>query len=796
MRPKNKINKEVLLREFNDVLGVSFSIEGLKSFSKLEDFLSKAVNVKVLDKQERKLILISLVRQKFKLNSVLIASFLSHCAGLGVTFNYHEKKKINEAFDSNSKRLLEEVMESKKIPKSHKHNLFHYFLTTSEDETITFLKQQLQSPTLTRKDSRPKDQEASILSSLFGAFIFRIFPSSSTFSINSSSTGYQYFDNFWESLHLNYPEMFNRENSLTFININKELSEEFIDYESLLGTLCAEIKKYYDEICNHGHLAILIDNFKIGERPVLWQLFGDLILFSEKFEDVEPKKNYYKKEIIERNTKSYIKNLDQVRSNFNKIQIGFYYQDCFIFGEEDEQKILLLFQKNVNDETLIPCPACGSECVRGNSYPKLGVKSWECQNQLCPDRSKFNRGKRFSFLQLLKQEAIENIQNSIPPESVYKWSRDIQDATEIRDIANMLITHYTLSGDTIKFVNYRNIETMVLTRLIKTVDLQRSSNFDENLRFFEQSPFFYRYLVEKETVYRNQESFENKDYDGVKAIHGDAFEVLPTIANFSIDAAVTSPPYYNAREYSQWDNIYTYLYDMYNINKLVFKVLKSGAYYLYNIFDYFDNEKTIALSTMGEKRMILASYTINMFNRIGFECVGNIAWDKGHIEGKRGFNNGNFSPYYQAPFNCWEHILVFRKPCNAPLKTEGTLNFPTVLKQKPVFKLVNGENIHGHTAPFPEEIPDLIISQLNQNSVILDPFAGSMTTGVVAKRYGCKAINIERNEQYYNLGCSNLSKTHTAKQFQRPSFKRSSFTLLPKASSIFDLDTSKSIKCR
>ena len=46
----------------------------------------------------------------------------------------------------------------------------------------------------------------------------------------------------------------------------------------------------------------------------------------------------------------------------------------------------------------------------------------------------------------------------------------------------------------------------------------------------------------------------------------------------------------------------------------------------------------------------------------GFQVRGNIVWDKGDIEGKRGFNAGNFSPFYQAPFNCWEHVLVFRKP--------------------------------------------------------------------------------------------------------------------------------------
>ncbi|WP_424054244.1 DNA methyltransferase, partial [Planktothrix agardhii] len=105
--------------------------------------------------------------------------------------------------------------------------------------------------------------------------------------------------------------------------------------------------------------------------------------------------------------------------------------------------------------------------------------------------------------------------------------------------------------------------------------------------------------------------------------------------------AVTSPPYYNAREYSQWSNIYCYLYDMYNISKEVFRCLKHGSPYLFNIFDYFDNENIIVFSDMGKKRLILSSYISFIFRHIGFTHLGNIAWDKGEIEGNRNFNQGN-----------------------------------------------------------------------------------------------------------------------------------------------------------
>lgn len=100
---------------------------------------------------------------------------------------------------------------------------------------------------------------------------------------------------------------------------------------------------------------------------------------------------------------------------------------------------------------------------------------------------------------------------------------------------------------------------------------------------------------------------------------------------------------------------------MYNISREIYRVMKEGAVYLFNIFDYFDNENNISLSAMGDKRMILGAYMIDIFQRIGFEVIGNIIWDKGEIQGNRSFNQGNLTPYYQAPLNCWEHVLILSK---------------------------------------------------------------------------------------------------------------------------------------
>jgi DNA modification methylase len=44
--------------------------------------------------------------------------------------------------------------------------------------------------------------------------------------------------------------------------------------------------------------------------------------------------------------------------------------------------------------------------------------------------------------------------------------------------------------------------------------------------------------------------------------------------NESIDLIVTSPPYYNAREYSQWQTVESYMNDMKSIFNEAYRTLK------------------------------------------------------------------------------------------------------------------------------------------------------------------------------------------------------------------------------
>lgn len=688
----------------------------------------------------------NIVNEKLEIYKGLFKQILDSCAQYGITFNYHQKNQIRHALYSKNKKLLFELGSAypqyKEIIKNilEKNTLFE---NENYLEALNF--------ELNRLDSMEKRQ--SLLSSIFARFVFEYFD---RYDLYRYFSGYRSSDeqSYFEFLNEVYPEKFEERLSLLFIDLDKKY-----DYETTRDSVVKVLKRKFDDLTNYSYLAI-----KIPHSEFQWDLYSDFVLYAEKHREISLKSGYFHPKKIEKLTSNYIRDLDVNKAEFDISNEGYSYIDCFVTSKSNTKEtnnnpydLLLIFQKCEKDEDVIPCPACRSFDVRGNSYPKINVKSWECQNPLCPDKSKSNRGKRYSLESLIKQNGILNEDNKIEKELLRKWRNDILTVENDGEIVDMLIKFFSVVGDSVEIItsNSKQETISILNRKVELLPLTVENN--ELYKDFINSALFKRFIVEKKS-YSNMKA---KEYFVGKAeiFSGDSFDVLSQMNPNSIDSAITSPPYYNAKSYSNWDNIYNYLYDMYNINKELYKVLKPGSIYLYNIFDYFDNENSLVFSAMGKKRMILGAYMILIFRKIGFNVKGNIIWNKGEIEGKRNFNQGNDYPYYQTPFNAWEHIFVLTKE-NSNSETEDILrNLPSILYQKPVFKMKNGVNTAKHEAPFPEELPEMLIKLYNENSKIIDPFAGSFTTAVVAERHHVESINIEYKEEYCRLGIERLEKS-------------------------------------
>lgn len=737
---------EEILRDFNSILGTKFSpsetLEG-----EARRFIAATMRPSTYSYERLRDVMLTAACRIIGLHKDQQAKFFACAASEKLILNFHQKALVRAAFDSRSVDDARRALADVDGDAARKERLLQCFEAHSDDVVLSAIRDSITAPINKRTKKVDERLSNAFLEALFGHVVFTLVPTREAHSFFDPFPQDDYLESFWQRLHRSSAKLFSRDYALEII-----VADAQVPFADLRRSLLTATQSSYLAINNHGTLAVIIAPYIENGINRSWELAGDITIFAEKHIEEKLDKAYFRRDVVARVTSRYI-GIDEVEGKFDIACGGFSYEDCFTFwldGDVSEHPhLLLVFRKHQRDETLIPCPTCRSHNVQGNSYPSLGIKSWECCNPLCPDRSHSNRGKRYSFSSLLAQEAIKDERNAVPPGVVKRWNRDVVTGVSVEQAIEMCVLHYSLAGDTV-VIRGTHLEAVSAHRTFKFAELTRGD--EKAVKFFHVSPWFSRYVHEN----RSEGVGATQRYSvGDQTVEqGDALQVLRSYPVDFFDGAVTSPPYYNAREYAQWDNIYCHMYDMFNIAREVYRVLRPGSLYLYNVFDYFDNENTVALSAMGQKRMTLSAFTIDAFRRAGFAVCGNIVWDKGEIEGKRGFNGGNFSPYYQSPFNCWEHIIVFSKGTPA---ASILSKLPTLLRAQPVIKMVRGKNTYGHTAPFPVAIPDLLAKNLPSGAVILDPFGGSCTTAVAAQRRGIASVCIERDPDYAALGVKRIA---------------------------------------
>jgi modification methylase len=92
-----------------------------------------------------------------------------------------------------------------------------------------------------------------------------------------------------------------------------------------------------------------------------------------------------------------------------------------------------------------------------------------------------------------------------------------------------------------------------------------------------------------------------------------------------------------------------------------------------------------------------------------------------------------------------EQIYWITKERKTPYFTNAGFQFKDVWR-------INPESGNDHPAPFPEEIPGrCIIATCPESGIVLDPFIGSGTTAVVAKKLGRNYLGIELSPVYCKM---------------------------------------------
>ena len=537
--------------------------------------------------------------------------------------------------------------------------------------------------------------------------------------------------------------------SLLILRLNQELFKR-LDYS--LDNVSNFIVNSYWDLENYRYLSIVFDGniFDKTKKDITWQLIYKLSVFAENFIQYKEKFfPFHKEKQIERLSKFLknrnIKDYEKLSSSFyDSVSCGFKFEDCYI--SSDLSKKILVLKKIELDDSNVPCPSCMTTIQQGNSYPEMFLRSWECKNPECPDRSKSGRGKRFDEYGTYRYFKLsENNKDNIIDDNLYKnWHRDIFDKD--LNYIEYLIKAYSWNKETIYMVNFTEEEKKYGRKIV----------IDNDLDYFKKSEITFNSLP----IYRLFKSLSSEIksdiingkrvlFNNLEVINDNSSSHLKTLKPNQIGAAMTSPPYYNAREYSQWENLILYLIDMMINANSVYYSLTDESYYLYNIGDIVSEDNVYVNSNMSKHRIQLGFLSCLFFELVGFNLCGNIIWDKGEVQSKRNSTINLFSGYIK-PVNCYEHMFVFNKGKDKNDKSK-------IVKITPVIKINSkGENTYKHTAPYPLDLVAQIEEFVKKGKYVLDPFLGSGTTLVWCKRNNYKGIGYELNKDYYELCKDNI----------------------------------------
>ena len=246
-----------------------------------------------------------------------------------------------------------------------------------------------------------------------------------------------------------------------------------------------------------------------------------------------------------------------------------------------------------------------------------------------------------------------------------------------------------------------------------------------------------------------------------KVIRGDSRQIKELSDN-SVHLVITSPPYWQLKDYGFDNQIgYNDSYESYinNLNLVwqeCYRVLQNGCRLCINIGDqfarsvYYGRYKVIPIRTE----------IIKFCETIELDYMGSIIWQKTTTMNTTGGATimGSF-PY---PRNGiikldYEFILIFKKSGSAPKPTREIKEKSKMSKEEwnQYFQghwNFNGVRQDGHIAMFPEELPKRLIKMFSfVGDTILDPFVGSGTTTLAAKKLNRNSIGYEINPKFIDI---------------------------------------------
>ena len=281
---------------------------------------------------------------------------------------------------------------------------------------------------------------------------------------------------------------------------------------------------------------------------------------------------------------------------------------------------------------------------------------------------------------------------------------------------------------------------------------------------------------------------------------GDALEVLKQFPSESIDMCITSPPYWNMRDYGDKNQLgleYTtseFIDNLYNVFHELKRVLKDEGSLWINIRDTYSKGvkrcgvKNKSLSMIPERLIIkllddgwiLRNDIIwHKPNAMPDSCKNRFTVDYEHLyfltkKDKGYYFKTQYEPYTSNIKSKKDNINNNNDKDKRSALIESkmvrhgangtTLNSPSKWSDKGRIKrttwsISTKAYKEAHFATYPTELIECPIDAgCPEGGIVLDPFMGSGTTGVVAKKQGKHYVGIELNKEYIEIADNRIKK--------------------------------------
>ena len=240
-------------------------------------------------------------------------------------------------------------------------------------------------------------------------------------------------------------------------------------------------------------------------------------------------------------------------------------------------------------------------------------------------------------------------------------------------------------------------------------------------------------------------------------VNSDVLDVFEFVPNESVHLTFTSPPYYNARDYSIYPSYEVYLKFLRDVFKETHRITKEGRFLIVNTSPVIVPRISRSHSS---KRYPIPFDLHAILVKEGWEFIDDIIWEKPEysVKNRVGGFQQHRKPLGYKPNTITEYLMVYRKQTDKLLdwnmhqydsetveksKVKGDFDTNNVWQICPKSDKI-------HPAVFPAELCKRVIQYYSyEGDLIFDPFGGSGTLGYTAKKMGRNFFLTEKDKKYF-----------------------------------------------